>query len=137
MQRLWWLLLASLPACLAGAQGGGELFEKNCAGCHKEGSPTGAPLPQSLRQMSRQAIMESLLTGKMLVQAASLSLPEREAIAEYLAPKEPELSGAGRCEAGAGLLQDARGWQGWSADAANSRFQNVAAAGLDAGKVGK
>jgi mono/diheme cytochrome c family protein len=79
------MLLAWLPASLAGAQGGAELFEKNCAGCHKEGSTTRAPLPASLRQMSRQAIMESLLTGKMLVQAASLSLPEREAIADYLA----------------------------------------------------
>ena len=137
MQKLLWAVLASLPAWLAWAQGGAELFEKNCAGCHKEGSTTRAPLPASLRQMSRQAIMESLLTGKMLVQAASLSLSGREAIADYLARKEPEPSSAGRCETGAGPLHDARGWQGWSADAANSRFQNGAAAGLDAGKVGK
>src|ERR1700683_2248635 len=115
MPRLSWIVLASLPVSLACAQGGGELFDKNCAGCHKEGSTTRAPLPGSLRQMSRQAIMESLLTGKMLVQAASLSLPEREAIADYLARKEPEATSVGRCEAG--TLQDLRGWQGWSADA--------------------
>ena len=48
MKKLVWILLAASPAW---AQTGAELFEKNCTGCHKAGSPTHAPAPEALRQM--------------------------------------------------------------------------------------
>jgi polyvinyl alcohol dehydrogenase (cytochrome) len=127
-----WMLLATLPAW---AQTGGELFEKNCAGCHKAGSPTRAPLPESLRKLSRQAILETLTTGKMIAQAASLSMTERSSIAVYLAKDQNVEVSGGKCESAAGPLQDVRGWQGWSPDITNSRFQSGAGAGVDADKV--
>ena len=133
MRSLIWVLLASLPAW---AQDGAELFEKNCAGCHKAGSPTRAPLPESLRKLSRQAIMETLVTGKMLAQAASLTMAERAEIAEYLAGNQPAEVSGGKCESAAAPLQNLSGWHGWSMDLTNTRFQSASAAGLDAAKVG-
>jgi polyvinyl alcohol dehydrogenase (cytochrome) len=119
------------------AQPGAELFEKHCAECHKKGSPTRAPLPESLRRLSRQAIMETLVTGKMYAQAAALTLPERAAIAAYLsAGQPPEVSG-GKCASAAGALDDLKGWQGWSPDVTNHRYQPAGAAGLAAGQVPK
>lgn len=134
MRTLSWILLAASPVF---AQSGADLFEKNCAGCHKPGSPTRAPLPESLRKMSRQAILESLVTGKMLVQAAGLTMPERNAVAEYLAAKESGEVSGGRCDSSAGPLKNLDGWQGWSPDPVNSRFQSAAASGLDAGKISR
>jgi polyvinyl alcohol dehydrogenase (cytochrome) len=134
MRVFVWMLLAS---SLLRAQTGAELFEKNCAGCHKPGSPTRAPLPEALRKLSRQAILETLVTGKMLVQASSLTMAQRAAIADYLAGTvAPEVSG-GRCESAAGPLPDLRGWQGWSPDLVNTRFQGAAAAGLNSAEVPK
>lgn len=132
MRILVGVLLASLPLL---AQNGAELFDKNCAGCHKPGSPTRAPLPDSLRKLSRQAILEALTTGKMLAQGASLSLMQRAAIAAYLAGNQPAEVSGGKCESAAGPLRDLNGWHGWSPDIVNTRSQT--AAGLDAANVSR
>jgi polyvinyl alcohol dehydrogenase (cytochrome) len=128
------MLLAALPLW---PQDASELFEKNCAGCHKPGSPTRAPLPESLRKLSRQAILEALTTGKMLAQGASLTMAERAAIAAYLAANQPAEVSGGKCASPAAPLHDLNGWQGWSPDVTNSRLQSAAAAGLDAAQVGR
>jgi len=126
-----------LVATLAWGETGAELFENHCAECHRAGSPTRAPLPGSLKQLSRQAIMESLVTGKMLAQASGLTLAERDEIAGFLAGKQPEEVSGGKCESAAAPLQDLRGWHGWSPEVTNTRFESASAAGLDAGKVAK
>jgi len=132
MRQLLSIVLALSPAL---AHNGAELFEKNCAGCHKPGSPSRAPLPESLRKLSRQAIAASLLTGKMLLQAASLSVEEREAIADYLAVNQSDQASGGRCASAMEPLKNLDGWQGWSIDVTNRRFQPAAGAGLDAAGV--
>src|SRR5580700_7582204 len=124
MKKFAWILLAgSLAVARANGQTGAELFEKNCAGCHKAGSATHAPAPEALRQLSRARIFEALTTGKMILVAASLPVMQRMAIAAYLGAKEPEEVSGGLCPSAAAPLSDLRGWHGWSVDPENSRMQ--------------
>jgi hypothetical protein len=71
------LLAASLAVSQATPHSGAELFERNCTGCHTAGSPTHAPAPETLRQMSRTQIFDALTTGKMILVANSLPVIER------------------------------------------------------------
>src|ERR1017187_1475791 len=132
MKKIAWFLLAtSLAMPQTKPQTGAELFEKNCAGCHKMGSATHAPAPEALRQLSRAKIFDALTTGKMILVAGSLPVIERLAIAAYLGSKEPEEVSGGHCPSAPAPLKDLRGWHGWSVDPENSRMQSAAAAGLD------
>ena len=133
----WILLAASLAMAQAEGQSGGELFEKNCAGCHRAGSATHAPAPEALRQMSRTKIFDALTTGKMIMVAGTLPVMQRMAIAAYLGTKEPEEVSGGHCAAAPTPLKDLGGWHGWSVDAENSRMQSAAGAGLDRRQVSK
>src|SRR5258707_15240774 len=49
------------------AQGpdGAAIFERSCAVCHRPGTGTRAPLPDVLRQMTRESILRALEIGKM------------------------------------------------------------------------
>src|ERR1039458_4220254 len=138
MKEFAWILLAtSLAMPQMKPQTGAELFEKNCAGCHKTGSATHAPAPEALRQLSRAKIFDALTTGKMILVAGSLPVMQRMAIAAYLGSKEPEEVSGGRCPSAPAPLKDLRGWHGWSVDPENSRMQSAAAAGLDRSQVTK
>jgi len=138
MKRIAWILAAaSLAMPHAIPQTGADLFETNCAGCHKKGSPAHAPAPAALRLMSRGRILEALTTGKMILVAAALPVMDRIAIANYLGSKEPEEVSGGRCPSAAAPLKDLRGWHGWSIDPENTRFESSAAAGLDRSKAAK
>ena len=134
MRKISWFLLAALPGW---AQSGAELFEKNCAGCHKEGSATHAPAPEALRQMSRTRIFEALTTGKMILVAGSLPVMQRIAIAAYLGAKGPEEVSGGHCAAAPAPLKNLSGWHGWSMDPENTRRESAAAAGLEKSQVPK
>ena len=86
------LLPISALVCLVGSTGrmqaqnrdGATVFQTICSNCHKEGSPTQAPLPTVLRTMPAQAILTALTSGKMQTQGAALSVAERTAVASYL-----------------------------------------------------
>src|ERR1022692_3131634 len=138
MKEFAWILLAtSLAMPQMKPQTGAELFEKNCAGCHKTGSATHAPAPEALRQLSRAKIFDALTTGKMILVAAALPVMQRMAIAAWLGSKEPEEVSGGRCASAPAPLKDLRGWRGWSVDPENTRMQSAAAAGLDRSQVSK
>ena len=138
MKEFAWILLAtSLAMPQMKPQTGAELFEKNCAGCHKTGSPTHAPAPEALRQMSRAKIFDALTTGKMILVAAALPVMQRMVIAAYLGSKEPEEASGGACPSAPAPLKDLRGWHGWSVDPENTRMQSASAAGLDRSQVSK
>src|SRR5437588_1607350 len=118
------LVLLALVAWtrVASAQNPDALFQARCATCHATGNSVGAPLPETLRQMSWQAILAALEVGKMKPIGDNLSAPERESIAKSLGttfsnamPASAKCSG----EPAAGRSHD---WNGW-ADAANTRFQ--------------
>jgi polyvinyl alcohol dehydrogenase (cytochrome) len=111
------------------AQTPDALFQAHCAACHNAGNTVGAPLPQTLRQMSWKAIVEALENGKMKGIGDALSSTERELIAKSLGVAESQpASAAGRCAAPPRVVSG-RDWNGW-ADAANTRLQSAEAAGL-------
>src|SRR2546427_10329962 len=80
--RLFLVLLVT--ARIASAQNSDALFQARCATCHAAGNSLGAPLPETLRQMSWQAILAALEVGKMKPIGDNLTAPERESIAKSI-----------------------------------------------------
>jgi len=131
------LILTGAAHAQTQALDGAALFQSNCATCHSAGSIAGAPLPETLRQMTAKSILSALETGKMRVMGQALAAGQREAIAKYLGlPSGVEaMPASARCSSSASL-KGAAAWNGW-ADAANTRFQPAKAAGLTASTVPK
>jgi polyvinyl alcohol dehydrogenase (cytochrome) len=132
-------LVSQIAARVAAAPppDGAALFQKNCATCHYPGNPTRAPAPDMLALNPRQAILDSMEKGGMKAQAAALSAAERVAIADYLArPTSGEANTVvTRCAAPPPAFTSTAGWNGWSVDLANTRYQPDA--GLTPEQVGK
>ena len=122
-------LLCSVPLFTSLAQSPDALFQTRCAECHNTGNAVGAPMPQTLRQMSWQAILTALETGKMRGIGDSLSPAEREAIAKHIGTSDSRSTALlSRCSSPP-QHRVAASWNGWS-DAANTRFQPSRQAGL-------
>ena len=127
--------------------GGGEalsssgemLFQGHCAGCHTGAPEARAPAPEVLRQRSAAAILEVLANGAMRIQGATLSGPERRAIAEYLGGAtlagDPTGASRGRCEVHSTFQMTGPSWNGWGATLENRREQTDAAAALNSALV--
>jgi len=130
------LLIGSYAAL---AQDGAEIFRNNCSACHRAGSPTQAPLPETLRGLPSQAIVAALETGKMRAQGSALSPAERGLVASYLgtAERKETIPPSARCGAPPGRSENTAAWNGWGADSANSRFQTAKAAALSRSDVPK
>src|SRR5881397_84794 len=131
------LLISLITARIAAAQAPDALFQSRCASCHAAGNAVGAPLPETLRQMSWQAVLAALEVGKMKSVGDGMSAMEREAIAKFLGtadlhpmPTSAQCSGAPQRAAVTG------NWNGW-ADPANTRFQPARQAGLTGQTVPK
>jgi polyvinyl alcohol dehydrogenase (cytochrome) len=127
------VVVCLLMLCASGAaQDGAELFRNNCSTCHRSGSPTQAPLPETLRRLPVQTIVAALETGKMRSQGAQLSAAQRSVIAKYLGTSEnPEIiPPSATCSASIQPRLGAGSWNGWGADTSNSRFQTAKSAGL-------
>src|ERR1041385_2871249 len=125
--RVFLFLLLVSP--FASAQNSDASFQTRCATCHTAGNSVGAPLPETLRQMTWQPILAALELGKMKPIGDNLSAPERESIAKSLGTTySNDMSSAAKCSVApaAGKTHD---WNGW-ADAANTRFQPAPEAGL-------
>jgi polyvinyl alcohol dehydrogenase (cytochrome) len=121
----------------AQGQNGEMLFQARCASCHDGAPETRAPAPEVLRQRSPASILDVLANGAMRVQGASLSGPERRAIAEFLggAVLAGDSTGAamGRCATAPQFkLTSGPAWNGWGATLANTRLQSAANAQLTA-----
>jgi polyvinyl alcohol dehydrogenase (cytochrome) len=120
------LVLASFPAL---AQDGAELFRNDCSTCHRAGSSTSAPLPEALRSLPPQAILAALENGKMRSQGSLLSSAQRNLLANYLgnAASIQKIPPSAYCSA-ENQRRTGPDWNGWGADALNSRFQPAAGA---------
>jgi polyvinyl alcohol dehydrogenase (cytochrome) len=125
----------------AEAPGGEALFQARCATCHNGQADSRAPAPDSLKQRSGASILDALSNGAMRVQGASLSGPERRAVAEYLGGTiAGDATGAstGLCARTSGFHYSDKGaWNGWGATPANTREQAAADAGLSADQLPK
>src|ERR1700722_761953 len=142
MPRLSGLLLVpaavGFSARAATPPDGKALFETNCAVCHKPGAENRTPTAEKLKRLSNGAIVADLETGPMKAQGSTLKPEERVAIADFLVPRDPatvETVEANQCAAGAKPLANLAGWNGWSPDLVNSRFQSEKEAGLSAADI--
>ncbi|MBI1876246.1 MAG: PQQ-binding-like beta-propeller repeat protein [Acidobacteria bacterium] len=114
------------------------LYKKSCAQCHEDPQAR-APDWAAMKQMTVQAILDSLVSGKMAENAQPLSAEEKRAIAQFLGAADTP--GATRATTNAcpsaPLADPTRGprWSGWGLDPENSRFQKDA--GLTATDVPK
>src|SRR3989475_10154918 len=116
--KLRFILVILITARAAGAQSSDALFQGRCASCHTAGNAVGAPLPETLRQMSWQAILAALETGKMKAIGESLSSTERESIAKSLGTADSHpMPASARCSAPPSPAAGTGNWNGW-ADAA-------------------
>lgn len=121
------------PATVDGA----AVFEKKCATCHRADSGSKAPLPDGLRQMSRESILAALESGKMKWEGRWLSKAQRIAVAGYLgsAALSAAVKMGGACRSDVDPPADAPIWNGWGVDSHNTRFQSAQAAALTIDQV--
>ena len=102
------------------------VYQKTCASCHDQ--PQGRTPPrEALKERTPDAILQSLTSGSMSINAIALSMAEKRAVSEYVAgkPLGAGVETAGLCANRPGMLGDisATAWNGWGGDVANSRYQ--------------
>lgn len=121
------LLLSSLASLTLAAQPSGEeVYKKRCAGCHSNPDAR-TPNQDALRRLTVSRILKTLDFGVMMTVAYVMKRDEREAVAAYLgrpgedAPPKPEAF----CSDRAVSLANAQGWNGWSPESNNARFQKA------------
>jgi polyvinyl alcohol dehydrogenase (cytochrome) len=126
------------------ASSGSAAFERECSSCHlRASSASAAPNTEALRQLSPEAIVTALTTGRMRVQGERLSDAERRAIAEFLTGRTPEsaptVATTSRCASTPPLAQVSQGpsWNGWGAGLTNARYQPASSAALSEEDVPK
>ena len=115
----------------AGAQDGEAAFQANCATCHVEADTAenlNVPSVEALRAYTSEAILNSLLNGRMRIEGTPLTEADRRAVAQFLGGRPLRERSAGssvvRCTTspsfpGAGA---ADGWNGWGNGIGNTRF---------------
>ena len=136
--------LAVAQAAAAGqeAPDGESLYRQHCARCHEGDMPT-ILLPGSVHDLPADRIHEAINFFGMQRYAAPLSRAEKRAVAEFAAGDAPgslrpaieQLPPSAYCGAGSAVPADplaGPGWNGWSPDLGNTRFQPVAAGGVTA-----
>lgn len=63
---------------------GASTYQASCAACHDNASATGAPDRTTLARMAPGQIVNAMMTGKMIAQAATLSSEQVSLVAAYL-----------------------------------------------------
>src|SRR5260221_6488297 len=132
------MVLAQQPASppiaqVRGNEGGGStIFGNTCEGCH--GKLDSAPPPAMLKKLTPQKISEALTTGNMKKQAADLTDVQKRDIAEWVSGRKLGAAESGdvkamtnRCPSNPPIkdLTSTPGWNGWSPDLVNARFQSA------------
>jgi len=140
------LVLSGLAATAQAAQTEGDtVFNGFCAACHAQnpappGSPNEkAPTRSQLQQFSADAVLNSLVSGKMQAQGAALSEAQRRAVAEYATGKlisatAGTLQSANHCAKSVPMSDPSRGisWNGFGNGPASTRFQDAKKGGITA-----
>lgn len=142
-------LAAALPGAVtaqaqrdlgASTEAGYGILQTKCLNCHGKPQYAKAPPPAVLYEYTPEHIYESLTTGVMAaVIGKDLSDQEKRVVAEIISGRRLGTGAAGdaasmpnRCAANPPLAAAASrpAWNGWGADAQNTRFQSAAAAGI-------
>jgi len=126
-----------ITTCLiraAAPEAGDAVFKQRCAGCHEQNNPR-IPTRETLQKMPAARILRTLNYGAMMTVAYTMSIGQREAVANWLGtpgsgdPTPPASAFCGdrsvRIAANPKLQ-----WNGWSPASSNTRFQSAEEAGL-------
>jgi polyvinyl alcohol dehydrogenase (cytochrome) len=124
----------------AQAPDGAAVFDKACANCHANpAADSRAPNRAALAQLAPETILTALTTGNMFRQGSALTDAERRAVSAFLAGRAvgtaAPLPTQGRCTAAPSALRARdleRGWNGWGAGVANTRYVPAADGGVTA-----
>ena len=139
------LTAASVGAAAQDAPNGELLYGRHCARCHEGDMPT-ILMPGTIHDLPADRIYEALNFFLMQREAASLSQAEKRAVAEFVAGDAPgflmppleQIPQSAYCDRGMAAAGDplaGPGWNGWSPDLSNSRFQPAAAGGMTAANL--
>jgi polyvinyl alcohol dehydrogenase (cytochrome) len=106
---------------------GGTVFKTACASCH-EPAVGRAPIHEQLAAFAPDRVVAALTSGAMKPMAASLSEADMRAVATYLTGRQPVGSSSATadppaCPKPATFTMHGSGWNGWSIDPRNWRFQ--------------
>src|SRR5437762_10636347 len=125
---------------------GSKLFGDVCVTCHGNAQVEAAPLPAVIKQMTPERIYQSLTTGVMKNQGASLTDQQKREVAEYMSGRRMGATESGdarkmpnACASNPPIrdVAAAPSWNGWGVDNANTRFQPAKAADLSTGQVSR
>ena len=121
------------------APDGAALYKARCTACH-DGSPQPRmPTREEIGKRAPEEILKAMFAGAMQPQSAGLTPEDGRAIARFLTGKEFGKSGAslkGVCpDPGEPVRLQDGGWNGWSTDTANTRYQ--AESGLAADQISR
>jgi polyvinyl alcohol dehydrogenase (cytochrome) len=116
--------VADTGARMARVRQGNEIFKERCAGCH-EPATNRAPDKAQLESRSPDQIQHALKEGVMQPMTVGLTDADIGAVVAYLAHESasrPE-GDPPRCASSPAFSLSQPGWNGWSIDARNDRFQ--------------
>ena len=97
-------LIVVATAASAQTVDGAAVYEKSCASCHTNPAQgSRAPTREILAQNAPEAVLTSLMSGKMFQQGGALTEAERRAVAAFIAGRplgaSTPLPSVGRCTA--------------------------------------
>lgn len=135
--RVFLLLLSAV--CLHAAPENGEaVFKRRCAACHDQNNPR-IPARATLERMPATRILRALNYGAMITVAYTMTIGEREAVANWLGTPggdPPEPASAFCTDRSVHIAANPKpAWNGWSPAASNTRFQTAGQAGLTVDNV--
>ena len=130
-------LIAAIPC--AAAVSGEAVYQRRCAGCHDRDTER-TPPKSALQQLSVARILRTLDYGVMINIANILTREEREAVASYLGvarTDDTQVRESAYCKSRAVSIGASPNpsWNGWSLDAANTRYTTTG--GITLSQVGK
>lgn len=118
---------------------GEAVYAQSCAVCHANPSGPRVPDLKTLMSLTPETVYKQLTVGVMVVPAQKLTDEQKRAVAEFLGGRPLDLSSSGsaqtmpnRCT-GKSPMGDpaaAAAWNGWSAEAGNTRFAALKTSGL-------
>jgi polyvinyl alcohol dehydrogenase (cytochrome) len=137
-------LLILLPLCATGAgaatDAGAAAYARYCAACHDQPA-TRAPAREALARLSPERVLRTLDFGSMMAVAYPIRREEREAVARHVGKGSDNTAASpgAMCAPQKRILSDptTSSWTGWSPTPANTRYQALAGAGLDASHLGR
>src|SRR5579863_3486591 len=130
------LALLITTACLmpaASSEPGDAVFKQRCAGCHEQNNPR-IPTRETLQKMPAARILRTLNYGAMMTVAYTMSIGQREAVANWLGTPGEDPAPPASAYCGDRSVRIAANpklqWNGWSPASENTRFQTAEQAGL-------